>query len=385
MRHTQTSSSALERLHSIQTREPLDMSHLPAHDDNSRDSLRAGEYPLEEQRNRYGYIRMNRAPEEIVEGGFARHRADNNFANLSKFADLSDIPTGALIGAGVGGLAAGALMHSKMQGAGALTKLMMKAVPKKFVANIAGKRIATGMTVGGITGAAVGAAQGHKKDATDEAHAYITDVGVSVFPKRMGPADLSQSFHMEHPIAKYLPAVGTLALGGASALSDVSVGKNLNIPKLVALATIGGGVGTVARLLQENAYMKPYKKGYIKSVEDKYGRKMASDIPVQEYITETNIEVLPFHDTAPADLEAAYNFKYPLHSMAPALGTIMGVGGAIGGGMLRRKPIGLSNVMLAGTVGGVGASIVAQIRKDQALQAFRKPVVQAVHKKYTML
>lgn len=386
MRHTATSSAALERNQVIQSKEPIDTSdYMPEHDDNSRDSLRVAEYEWHEPRTRYGYIRVNRLDPEYTEGGFARARADNNFANLAKFADISDVPAGAVTGAGIGALAMGAVMHHKLKGSGWLSRNISKITPAAVKNKIMDKQIAGGAMAGAISGAGVGLMNKKQKDASDEAHAYITDVGVSVFPKRMGPADLSQAFHMDNPTAKYLPAIGTMALGVGSALTDLSRGRDINMARLVALATMGGGAGTLARLVEENRYMHPYKKGFIHNVEKKYNKKLASSAPVQEYITETNIEVLPFHDTAPGDLEAAYNFKHPAHALAPALGTMAGVGGALALGGFRRKPVSLGNTLLAGTVGGVAAAVVAQIRKDQVLQKFRKPVVDSINEKYRML
>lgn len=394
IRHNESSSAVLDRMRPLAVARPMDTSTNPFYDDNSRDIFRYGEWDMKDRRTDYYHLRVNRSSDEAVEGGFARHRADNNYSNLAKFAGLAGLLQGASIG-GVTGAGLGAVASSLLK-SNIESKLSptMKAVVKRFAPkqqkllnDIRETGALAGGTIGATSGGMAGLFNSDKRASEDEAHAYITDVGVTVFPKKLGPADLTYAFHMNNPLAKYYPALSTLAGVAGSVALDVAQKKtHTNIPRLVALSTLGGGLGTLAKLYSENKYLEPYKKGYVKTVENKYGRKMANSTPVmQEYITETNIEALPFHDTAPPDLETAYKFKHPFSVYAPALGTLAGAGGTLAYGALKKKPLMIAPALISGTMGGAIAAVAEQIHKDTVLQRFKAPVVDEVNKKYKQL
>jgi hypothetical protein len=355
----------------------MDLTGAPEYDDTKIIHLQNGEYEFPDQRTDYRYVKIRRDSEEIREGGWARRRADNNFANLAKFASAEGAVTGGITGASVGAIAGGvgAAMHLNGK-----LGMFSKFVPNRIFDRAALKGAKVGAGVGALSGATVGLL-GKKGNEDEPAHYYITDMGVSVLPKKLGPAELTAAFHAKHPIAKYLPAFATLGTVGGTILSDSFSHKPHSTAKLVAAATAGGVIGSLLKLRQEDQFLDPYKKSYIHQVERKYNQKMAGE-PANEYITETNVEMLPFHDTSPADLDIAYRFKHPLGNYAPAAGTLLGMGASVLNQKLKNKPLNTVNTLLHGTIGGVGAALLQQIHKDTVLHPYRKAILKQVQDKY---
>jgi hypothetical protein len=322
--------------------------------------------------------------EEILEGGFARYRADNNYSNLSKASSTQDGISHGIAGAGIGGLAAdigvGLIINKKLK---KISTFIPKNIPQKARTYAAQGGALIGGLVGSLSGLSIPQKKANiYKQAEDEAsHFYITDVGVSVVPKKLGPADLTAAFHMQHPAIKYLPIIGSAAAIGGTLLSDSLKKHPHSSARMIAAATLGGGVGTLLKLYNEDKFLTPYKRPFIKQVEDKYQTKLSSEM-ANEYITETNIEMLPFHDTSPGDLDVAYRFKHPMGNYAPAVGTLLGIGGSLLSSKLHNKPISTVNTLMHGTIGGVSAALLEQIHKDRVLQNFKKPVLNQINAKY---
>lgn len=373
------SSAAADRFRIAPVRVPLDMTGAPEYESTTYNRLRQAEYEWNEPRTDYRYVRINRPDSDVTEGGFARARAENNFANLQKFAGrLSDaVETGAA-GAALGGLTGHVLADQAVNKR--LGRLgFLKGIGP--VQNAIKRTTLQGAVIGGVAGIAGGMVKNSSDD--PEGHAFITDIGVTTVPKKLGPSDLSHAYHLNNPVAKYYPAMATAILGGGSALYDLAMQQRVSPGRALALSTLGSAIGTLGKLYGEDRYMKPYKKDYVRAVEKKYGQKMASGAPaVNEYITETNIEVLPFHGTAPDDLDTAYHFKHPLSNYAAGLGTLAGSGAYLASSALKGKPVSLAPALISGTIAGAGAAILSQIHKDVTLNKFRQPYTRAVAGKY---
>lgn len=405
LRHLDSSSSVFEAQRVRETREFADMSAVPGHDDTRIIHLMNGSYEFPDQRTDYRFHQRNNRPtEEVAEGGWARYRADNNFANTAKFASLSSPALRKLagLGDGVEGVAVGGTVGAVAGGLGALGHLTGKLgkwgkyIPKSWKNGIALGGAKAGAAIGALAGGTAGIIkEGSSGGGEDPSHFYITDMGVAVLPKKIGPADLTAAFHMSHPAAKYLPLTAAAGTIGGTLLAESLMGKAHSTPSLIAAATLGGGLGTIAKLYQEDKFLDPYKKPFIKGVEHKYHTKLSSTSdalaslrksasePANEYITETNIEMLPFHDTSPADLDVAYRFRHPIGNYAPAVGTMLGAAGSLAFNKMKGRPISTVNTLMAGTMGGVAAALAQQVHKDRVLSSFRKPVLDQMKEKYS--
>ncbi len=180
-----------------------------------------------------------------TEGTFSDFRASHNLisnSHLMKTGSASgDTAEGAIAGGGVG-VAGGHLLASHA---------IRKVVPKEFewalhphLSKMKGKGALIGGALGIAAGAAGGLAGSHKarregraaygagyghavqdiykeeeqavqgKQASGIDHAYITDVGSPILPEHVLPSDILGAFHLEHPLAKYQPFIGTALLGG---------------------------------------------------------------------------------------------------------------------------------------------------------------------------
>jgi hypothetical protein len=313
-----TSATYFDRYKPKQTRENFGL-EAPPYDDNTWEMLRYTERGTT-PRDSYRIYKKHYHDEEIKEGGFARARCENYYQSLGKTASIANLASGVAVGGGIGALAANVLANSHV--ASKLGPFKKIAVPlfKKYV----GKTTAAGAGIGALAGGLTGGME--KESSDDETHFYITDVGVSVLPKSVGPSELNHAFHATHPTAKYLPALGSI-LGGLGATAYAGMKKKpLPSQHLLAAITAGGALGTLEKLRQTQAFMNPYRADYVKHIEDKYNTKLANS-PANEYITETNFEILPFANTVAPDLDAAYKMKHPMSNYVTALGTIAGVAG----------------------------------------------------------
>lgn len=90
---------------------------------------------------------------------------------------------------------------------------------------------------------------------------YISETGVDVYPKSVGPKDLETAITFKHPYLQSLPLLGMSAgtLLGNSLKSRVITG------------TIGATLGHLARLALMEHHLKPYRKKYVEAVKNKYG------------------------------------------------------------------------------------------------------------------
>lgn len=210
-----------------------------------------------------------------------------------------------------------------------------------------------------------------------EGHIFVTDVGMSLVPEHTSPKNVEFAYHLENPLGKYQPVMGTLAGLGGSLLFDTVAKKRLNMYRALGLSTLGGAIGTVKLLRDQEAYSKPYRKPFLAKLEARYGNKKANE--GNEYITETGFKTMPFTNTAPSDLEVGYHFKNPYAKYDALLGGT-GAGLAYLATMGRQSKLAPASFALL--TGATAGTLLGQIHKDRFMDKYKKRYVEEVKREY---
>lgn len=340
---------------------------------------------------------------------FGENRMFNSIERLFKLAsvtkeagDIEDttrgIGVGAFTGAGLGLLSLGAL---RSKGVGKLIGTAIQHPEYNKLLNdyannvlkdtdlhkkLTRKFALTGATGGGIIGGVVGATTKNKKTEYvysdpyfqkegSEQHAFITDTGAEPLKGAQLPDDIHDAVMLANPSLKYLPIGSGISAMSLYSLAKKLKGKSIPIDNLMLNSLGGLFAGTIAKNELERHYSKPYMDKFSEQIDEKYLRKVSSDVVANEYISETGVQVID-PKVGPKSIESRIKYKKPYIELVPTVATAAGI---IGGKLSGQ---GLPGMITGGTIGSFAGTLAEMALMEHEIEPYRQKFINSVKEKY---